>query len=203
MAAYPIKTKKIISKIDFSPDPKALKQLKEKIKQGFGKLIFLNQKNKLTIQFHGKFKSFIIGIGINPDNESQPEQILLRIDSRNDQNHINKNNAFSNKLNSNKIHIHWNNSFIPLLLKVIDNQTKNIKKDYALILKKIYTNTPSISENDLKEAIPFKLFSKIVKSKDENKSISQYFEITLENSNSYDSLKLLNKIINKKLSIFK
>lgn len=203
MEIYQIKTKKIISKINFSPNLIELKQLKEKIQQGFGELIFLNQKNNLTIQYHGKFKSFIVGLGINPNNESQPEQILLRIDSRNDQNHLNKNNAFSSKLNSNNIHIHWNNTFIPLFLEIIDNKTKPIKKDYDFILKKIYINNTTLNENDLKEAIPFELFSKLVKATNKDKSISQYFEITLEDFKSYDPLSLLNKIINKELPILK
>ena len=201
MNIYSKKTKDILSQIDFLPNSIELKELEEKMQQGFGGLLFLNKKNNLTIQYHGRFKSFIIGLGVNPNNKFQPEQILLRIDTKNDQNHLNKNNAFSNELNSNKVHIHWNNILIPFLLKEVDDKTKSTNKNYDLILKKICTKNKNILEEDLKEAIPFKLFSKLIKAK--NKNIDQYFEITLEEFSSYKQISLLKKIINKELSFFK
>jgi hypothetical protein len=201
MDIYPKKTKDILSQINFLPNPIELKELKEKMREGFGGLLFLNQRNNLTMQYHGRFKSFTIGFGINPNNKFQPEQILLRIDTKNDQNHLNKNNAFSNELNSNKVHTHWNNTFIPFFLKEINDKTKPTNKDYHLILKKIYTKNHDISEENLKEAISFKLFSKLIKSK--NKNIDQYFEITLEKISSYNQINLLKIIINKKLLSFK
>jgi uncharacterized protein YktA (UPF0223 family) len=203
MNIYSKKTKNILSKTDFLPDTIKLKELEEKMRQGFGGLLYLNKNNNLTIQYHGRFKSFTIGLGINPNNKFQPEQILLRIDTKNDQNHLNKNNAFSNELNSNKVHIHWNNTFIFFLLKEIDEKTKSTNKDYHLILKKICTKNQNISEENLKEAIPFKLFSKLIKAKNKKKSIDQYFEITLEEFSSYKQINLLKRIINKELSFFK
>ena len=73
-------SKNFLKKVKFNVDPNEITSLQDKIKKGYGQLICLSKKHNLFLQYHGVFNSFLIGIGINPENPNQPDIKLLRIE---------------------------------------------------------------------------------------------------------------------------
>ena len=203
IAIYPKITRKIISNAILSPDINDLNKLIKKMKEGYGDIIYLDLKHDITLQYHGRFKSFIIGIGINPNNENQPKLKLLRIDTRKDKNHTNKKNVFSQKLSKTATHIHWNNTIITYFIDKITTKTTKTKKYYETILTQILAENDLFDKTMLKEAVPYDLFEKILEVYQRDKNIDNYFEIIIE-PNAKNTLRdLLNQILAKELLIFK
>ena len=97
---YPDLTAKIIKKIEFKLPDSRLNELLSNMKDGYGSMVSLNKEVGLMLQYHGRFESFLIGMGINDDNPNQPDLNLLRIDTSVEKTHKNKTMAFleENKL---------------------------------------------------------------------------------------------------------
>ena len=199
---YLKKSKEIISRSKFNPSQKDKDKLIECIKEGYGKLITLNKNANITMQYHGRFKSFIIGLGINPNNAYQPEVILFRIDTIMDENHKNGNYIFSKNISQNQVHIHWNNSYIKYIVEELNSKIIESKNSYEFIINNIYKNN-NLSDKDLRKGIPNHLFKDLIINYGSSQIINNYYEITLEKNASIDPLILFEQIINQELTFFK
>ena len=107
---------KLLKDIQFNPKEDDLLSLKKQMSEGYGKLICLNKKQKLFLQYHGKYETFLIGLGINPTNSHQPDVKLLRIDLDLEETH--KLKEFKGK-KPKSTHIHWYEGSDPIYITLL------------------------------------------------------------------------------------
>ena len=72
-AIFPSISLNILKKIKFTCSEEEITELVKGIRKGYAPMISLNHELDLRLQFHGRFNSFLIGFGVNPDNENQPD----------------------------------------------------------------------------------------------------------------------------------
>lgn len=170
--------------------------------KGFGLIINLNKEFDLTLQYHGRFESFLIGFGISPDNINQPNIKLLRIETNVEKTHNQDIMAFLNKVKIRGPHIHWYNSFYKLFVNphIFDIKNPN-RKVYNHIVKTILDNKQysNFSIDLLNEALPYNLFIRlcylVVK---EGRVLREDGDITVSETLSKDTTKMFNQILDKR-----
>jgi len=157
---YPKLTKKILNKIEFKLKEDEISLMIERIKKRYGLLICLNEIHQIYLQYHGRFNSFLIGWEINPENENQPYQKLVRIDTMSGANYKEK-SAFSNKLLHTK-HIHWYNTILDKFVRKnsFNAEIKN-KTQYNKIIFDLINDKPVLTKRVIKQAVPYDLFLKL------------------------------------------
>ena len=161
---FPHLTANILKKIEFKLPDSRLNELLSNMKDGYGSIVPLNEEIGLMLQYHGRFKSFLIGIGINDDNPNQPDLNLLRIDTNVESTHKNQTMAF---LGDNKLtgqHFHWYNSFYRIFInQETFNLTKPTKDIYSTIIKIFLEHNKDLNFNNqlLEQAVPYQNFVKL------------------------------------------
>ena len=161
---FPDLTTNILKKIEFNLPDSRLNELLSNMEDGYGSIVPLNEEVGLMLQYHGRFESFLIGMGINDNNPNQPDLNLLRIDTNVERTHKTKTMAF---LGENKLtgqHFHWYNSFYRIFINQgTFNLTKPTRDIYSAIIKIFLEHNKNLNFNNqlLEQAVPYQHFVKL------------------------------------------
>ena len=162
---FPELSQSILKKIEFSISREDLIDISIKLKEGYGTIVNLNKSFNLNLQYHGRFKSFLIGFGINSENQNQPDVKMLRVDTAVESTHNDGTTCF---LGENKIqgpHLHWYNSFYRVFLNqgIFNLREPNIGIYNKIIELFIENNRLNINAIILKRAVPYTIFLDLCK----------------------------------------
>ena len=196
--AYPKLTIRTLSKIHFDISKKELTGLLKRITNGYGTIVELNKIFNITLQYHGRFKSFLIGIGINDENPNQPDFKLLRIDTIVESTHNGTNATFLGATKIEGPHFHWYNGVYVMFLsqKIFDlsNPDEGIIK--FLLEKKKNLN---LNKNIIKEALPYEEFIKLCELFIEKKHLMRDEYITTNEKLQTNPKVVLNQILKREV----
>src|SRR3989344_1653108 len=162
--AYSKLTIRTLSKIHFDISKKELNILLKRITNGYGTIVELNKTFNIMLQYHGRFKSFLIGIGINYENPGQPDFKLLRIDTIVESTHHSTNAVFLGETKIEGPHFHWYNSVYAMFLsQKIFNLSNPNEAIYEGIIKFLLEKKKNLNlnKNIIKEALPYEEFIKL------------------------------------------
>ena len=200
---FPDLTSNIIKKIEFKLSDSRLNELLSNMKDGYGSIVPLNEEVGLMLQYHGRFESFLIGMGINDDNPNQPDLNLLRIDTSVEKTHKNKTMAF---LGENKLtgpHFHWYNSFYRIFTSQgTFNLTKPTRDIYSAIIKIFLEHNKNLNFNSqlLEQALPYPHFVQLCNFViNKKRQLREDGYITIHKNLKKSPNAVLNQILNREL----
>jgi len=198
---FPELSRSILKKIKFNISREDLIDVSSKLKEGYGTIVNLNELSNLKLQYHGRFKSFLIGFGINPENPNQPDLKMLRFDNSVESTHNDGTMCF---LGRNKIkgpHIHWYNSFYSVFLNQgIFNLREPNRMIYNKIIELFIENNKNLNLNAnlLQKSVSYSIFLDLCKFIiKEKRKLREDGHITSNNKLKNDPVDMLKQILNK------
>ncbi|MCX6709492.1 MAG: hypothetical protein NTV63_00860 [Candidatus Woesearchaeota archaeon] len=198
---FPELTESILKKVSFNITKRDLNNLLRSIKKGHGNIVNLNKDYSLKIQYHGRFKSFLIGFGINEENPFQPDFKLVRVETIVEKTHTTGTMAFLGESKLKGPHLHWYNNFYGFFVNEMWHLRKPTESGYKRIIKMLINNEKlNFSDNLLKRAVPYNIFVKlfnlvILK----RKTLRNDGYITIDEKLKENPKKILGQIINREL----
>ena len=163
---FPKLAKSILSKIDFNISTQDKALLDQNMKEDYGAIVNLSKDFDLWLQYHGRFKSFLIGFGINAENANQPDFKLLRIETFPESTHDAGSMAFIGNVRVSGPHIHWYNQFYRMFLNSGTKKPEDVNEDlYSKKIKQFLAdnNLRLFNEDLVKKAVPYSSFLRLYK----------------------------------------
>ena len=200
---FPKLSKRILNKIDFSISAQNMILLNQNMKDDYGAIVNLNKDFDLWLQYHGRFKSFLIGFGINPENANQPDFKLLRIETFPESTHNDNSMAFIGNINVDGPHIHWYNQFYRMFTNSGIKNLKEVNKDlYSKKIKQflIGNHLKFINDDLVKKAVPYSSFLRLHKLINvDRKMVREDGYITINSELQSNPKQLLRQILQKEI----
>jgi len=193
-------SKEFLEKTEFLVSNEEHKLLLEKIDEGLGLLINLNSSKNLKLQYHGRFESFLIGIGINPENKNQPHIKLVRIDTNVESSHNKQNSQFFEPERIKGPHLHWYNSIYPRLVSLEDIERGTINlQQYNESIKVFLGSISSCLDYTCIEAIcPLQKVNELCRRQNKNRQeIREDIEISVVSKRKKSPRDILNQILDR------